>query len=56
MKSMTDYVIKCIACNGVSYETEREEHSDYTYLLYSCSENGCGCEWEIIDSAGKRSI
>lgn len=54
MKSMTDYVIKCIGCNGVSYETEREEHSDYTYLLYKCSE--CNCEWEIVGSAGKRPI
>jgi hypothetical protein len=53
-KYMSDYIIKCIGCNARSYEVESEEHEDYTYKLYKCSE--CNFEWEVISSAGKRSI
>ena len=53
-KYMLDYVNRCIGCNAISYEVENVEHKDYTYKLYRCPE--CNFEWEVIDSAGKRSI
>ena len=47
MKSMVDYINKCIACNELSYEVENKEHSTHTYVLYKCS--NCGFEWEVIE-------
>jgi hypothetical protein len=49
MDYMLNYVVKCVACNGLSYEVENEEHRDYTYLSYKCSE--CDSEWEVIACA-----
>ena len=50
MEFMSDYIYRCVACNGISYKIE--EDKDHT--LYECSE--CGVQWEVVDCGRKESL